>query len=83
MALDSLSNYTIDINSLNMNIRHQVNRGFVNPPKFNRNTTGNLSKKADRRVKKAAIYNKNCEMLATRAGYGQTSNTNGHGTGKW
>ena len=83
MALDSLSNYTIDVNSLNMNIRHQVNRGFINPPKFNSNANGSLSDKADRRVKKAAIYNKNREMLATRAGYGQSSNTNGHGTGKW
>ena len=65
-----------------MNIRHQVNRDFVNHPKFNRNTTGNLSEKADRRVKKAAIYNKNREMLATRAGYGHDSNADGHGPGK-
>ena len=83
MTLDSLSNYTIDVNSLNMNIRHQVTRGFINPPKFNSNTNGSLSDKADRRVKKAAIYNKNREMLATRAGYGQFPNKNGHGTGKW
>ena len=83
MALDTLSNYTIDVNSLNMNVRHQVNRGFINHQKPYRNTSGNLSEKADRRVKKAAIYNKNREMLATRAGYGPGYNTNGHGPGKW
>ena len=83
MTLDSLSNYTIDVNSLNMNIRHQVTRGFINPPKFNSTTNGSLSDKADRRVKKAAIYNKNREMLATRTGDGQFPNKNGHGTGKW